>query len=143
MTGDDPSDIEWLERDSREWITLTNAPDQMAARMTCTYLESHDIEVRVAPRQGRYCVEVPASQLEYALRFHTPNDSDISPPMQESGKKTGIHTGLMLRNSFQSPGKVVAPKKPLPAKEPYLMKWLLRLIVLGTLLALALLIFSD
>jgi hypothetical protein len=138
MTTDE-ADIEWLERDAREWVLFVNQPDQLTARMTCTYLETGGVEARVSTQAGRFCVEVPVHQLETACTIYTPADSAITPPMQEESRKTGIHTGRHLREQM---ARQAEPEKPVP-QGGRLAKWVLRLIVLAILAALILLIFGD
>ena len=137
MAGNDDTDIQWLERDSREWVLFAHQPDQLTARMTCTYLETGGVEARVGSQGGRYCVEVPASQLERAFTVYTPHDSGIEPPMQEDSRSTGIHTGRRLREQLLASH----PEKPRPRRR--LLKWLLRVIVIAALVGLLLMILQD
>jgi hypothetical protein len=133
---DEHSDIQWFERDAREWVLLAYQPDQLTARMTCTYLEAGGVEGRVATSQGRYCVEVPAAMLEVALTVYTPSESGVLPAMQEETRKTGIHTGRFLREQLAQRAE--------PARERAgAGKWLLRLVVIAILVALLLLIFAG
>ena len=137
--ADNEADIQWLERDARDWVLFVNQPDQLTARMTCTYLETGGVEARVSSLAGRFCVEVPAHQLEAALSVYTPGESGILPAMQEETRKTGIHTGRHLRE------QLTAKTEPATAQRQgnRLLKWVLRLIVLAILAALILLIFGD
>lgn len=136
-----PDGVEWLERDSRDWEVLSHTHDQMTARMACTYLETAGVEARVGTSGGRYCVEVPADQLERALQVHAPADSEIAPPLEESGKKTGIHTGHRLREALKNPEAEPPPKQPRSVERT--IKWVLRVAVLAILAALLLLIFAT
>lgn len=138
MPGDEDTDIHWHARDLREWVLFAHQPDQLTARMTCTYLETGGVEARVGSQGGRYCVEVPATQLEVAFTVYQPSDSSISPPMAEESRKTGIHTGHRLREG------VLKLANPEPETRPNpLLKWLLRFIVIAALVGLLLLIFQG
>src|SRR5690606_20329324 len=106
MPGDDDTDVQWVKRDSREWVVFAMQPDQLTARMTCTYLESGGIEARVGTHSGHYCVEVPEEQFESAFQVYTPPDSGILPAMEVS-RKTGIHTGVHLKEVLKK-----GPEKP-------------------------------
>jgi hypothetical protein len=136
---DEDTDIEWLERDARAWVLFVNQPDQLTARMTCTYLETGGVEARVSTHAGRYCVEVPVHQLETACTIYMPGDSAITPPMQEESRKTGIHTGRHLREQLAKQAETASPARP----GGRVTKWLLRLVVLAILGTLILLIFGD
>ncbi|MCG3183531.1 MAG: hypothetical protein ICCCNLDF_01635 [Planctomycetes bacterium] len=131
MAGSEDTDIQWLERDSREWVLFAHQPDQLTARMTCTYLETGGVEARVGSQGGRYCVEVPVLQLEKAYSVYTPHDSAIAPPMQEDSRSTGIHTGRRLREQLRPQTETARPRR--------LLKWLVRLAVIGALAAVILL----
>lgn len=138
MAGTDDTDIHWIERDSREWVLFTHQPDQLTARMTCTYLETGGVEARVGTEGGKYCVEVPISQFEQAFTVYQPADSSIVPPMAESSRKTGIHTGQRLRDEIL--------KRNTPSSQRRLnrgLKWALRLILITGLAVLLLLIFQS
>ncbi|MCA8918500.1 MAG: hypothetical protein KDB32_05435 [Planctomycetes bacterium] len=138
MAGNDDTDIYWIERDSREWVMFTHQPDQLTARMTCTYLETGGVEARVGSLGGRYCVEVPAAQLELAFTVYQPVDSAIMPPMAESSRKTGIHTGQRLRDEMR--------KRNPSGRKLHLslgMKWVLRLAAIAGLALLLLLFFQG
>ena len=137
MAGDEDTSIEWLERDSREWVVYAIQSDQVTARVTCTYLETGGVEARVGTHSGHYCVEVPANQLETAFTIYTPPDSGILPAV-EVNRKTGIHTGVHLRKML----KQANTESEAPAKRP-MLKWLLRLVVLTVLAGLLLLFFTD
>lgn len=138
MTAAEDTDIEWLERDSREWVLFAHQPDQLTARMTCTYLEAGGVEARVASHSGRYCVEVPAAQLENAMQVYSPVESGVLPAMQEDSRKTGIHTGTFLREQLK---KQPAPKPQ--ARGSGVGRWLLRLVVMAVLAGLIFLILSS
>lgn len=76
---------------AREWVPLSDAPDEVMARMTVTYLEAARVEARVACHGEHFCVEVPAEQFDHACAVCGPVDSGIFPTMQESTGNTGIH----------------------------------------------------
>lgn len=135
--AEESADFEWVERDARQWVLLAYQPDQLTARMTCTYLEAGGVEGRVASLQGRYCVEVPAEQLDVALTVYTPSESGVLPAMQEETRKTGIHTGRFLREQL---AKHSAPGE---ARRFPMAKWLLRVVVVAVLVALLLLLFAS
>ena len=137
MPGDDDTNVEWVQRDSREWVLFAHQPDQLTARMTCTYLESGGIDARVGTHAGHYCVEVPLEQLETAYTVYTPADSGVLPAMEVS-RKTGIHTGVHLRDMLKKAGS--------EADEPQRgrsIRWVLRLVVVAALVGLLLLLFAD
>lgn len=135
--ADDPSDVQWTERDTREWALFAYQPDQLTARLTCTYLETGGIEARVGTQSGRYCVEVPFDQYEDAFVVYTPPESAILPPMQEAHSKTGIHTGRRLREQLMT-REVERAKPPRTA-----LKWLIRLVVIAAVTVVMLLLLSD
>lgn len=135
MPGDEDTSIEWIERDARNWVLFALQPDQVTARMTVTYLETGGIEARVGTQQGHYCVEVPEQQLEEAYSVYTPPESGVMPPMQEDSRKTGVHTGVHLKIRLTQ----AARKKRMRG----LGKWVLRIVVLGTLIALVMLVFAS
>jgi hypothetical protein len=135
--ADDPSDVQWTERDTREWVLFAYQPDQLTARLTCTYLETGGVEARVGTQNGRYCVEVPFEQYEDAFVVYTPPESAIVPPMQEAHSKTGIHTGRRLREQLKA--RDPEPERP-PRKA---LKWLIRLAVIAAVTVVMLLLLSD
>jgi hypothetical protein len=135
---DEQAEVEWLERDTREWVLLAYQSDQLTARMTCTYLEAGGVEGRVATNQGRYCVEVPVEMLETALTVYTPSESGVLPAMQEETRKTGIHTGRHLREQLSRQATVEPRRGHFP-----LGKWVLRIAVLAVLAGLILLLLGD
>ncbi|MCA8914360.1 MAG: hypothetical protein KDB90_03025 [Planctomycetes bacterium] len=137
MPGEDDTNVEWVKRDSREWVLFAHQPDQLTARMTCTYLESGGIDARVGTQAGHYCVEVPLEQLETAYTVYTPADSGVLPAMEVS-RKTGIHTGIHLREMLKNAGS--------EADEPErgrALRWVLRLVVIAALVGLLLLVFAE
>jgi hypothetical protein len=138
MAGEEDTDIRWVERDSREWVLFAHQPDQLTARMTCTYLETGGVEARVGSQGGNYCVEVPATQIDRAFAVYQPADSNITPPMDEQSRKTGVHTGKHLRESILKQARKQERKRRNPA-----LLWLLRVLVIGALVALLLLIFQG
>ncbi|MCB9893983.1 MAG: hypothetical protein H6839_06035 [Planctomycetes bacterium] len=138
MPGEDDTNVEWVKRDSREWVVFAHQPDQLTARMTCTYLESGGIEARVGTQAGHYCVEVPLEQLEDAFTVYTPPDSGVLPAMEVS-RKTGIHTGVHLRDMLKNQQASGASE---PRRSRRLL-WLFRLVVLAVLVALLLFLFAD
>jgi hypothetical protein len=138
MPGEDDTNVEWVKRDSREWVLFAHQPDQVTARMTCTYLETGGVEARVGTHGGQYCVEVPLDQLETAYTVYTPPESGVLPAM-EVRSKTGIHTGVHLRDMLKNP-KPAEPEKHVGG---WLLRWLLRVILLAVLAGLLLLIFAD
>ena len=135
MPGDDDTSIEWIARDSRNWVLFAHQPDQVTARMTVTYLETGGIEARVGSQHGHYCVEVPEGQLEEAYTVYTPPESGVMPPMQENSAKTGVHTGRRLRLGLTEPGRKERTRT--------VGKWLLRALVLAILTALVLVILAG
>jgi hypothetical protein len=135
MAGSEDTDIQWIERDAREWVVFAWQPDQLTARMTCTYLETGGVESRVGSQGGRFCVEVPILQLEKAYSVYTPHDSAIAPPMQEDSRSTGIHTGRRLREQLLGQQESPPPRR--------LLKWLLRLALVGAAAAVILLALES
>lgn len=135
MPGDDDTSIEWIERDSRNWVLFAHQPDQVTARMTVTYLETGGVEARVGSQHGHYCVEVPEGQLEEAYAVYTPPESGVMPPMQEDSRKTGVHTGVHLKIRLTEANRKKRRRR--------LGIWALRLVVIAILTALLLVIFAG
>lgn len=89
--------VEWVPREQRDWVELAPQPDELSARMICTYLEAAGIEARVTCGEGGCVVEVPDLQYGHALQVYQPQDSSIAPPLEESRHQTSVHTGRRIR----------------------------------------------
>ncbi|MBX3474162.1 MAG: hypothetical protein KF754_07245 [Planctomycetes bacterium] len=136
MTSEE-TNVEWLERDRRQWLALANMPDMLTARMFVTMLESNELEGRVGTNNGQFVIEVPAEQYEAALAVYHPGESGITPPLEEARQKTGIHTGRRIKHEMATRA---LQRKQLSFKA--IMVWLLMVAVVGTGLAMAWLFLS-
>lgn len=134
MPDDDSDAIEWVERDTRDWVPLAHSADQVSARMIATYLEASGFEARVGTEAGQFTIEVPYEQYEEASAHYQPMDSSISPPMQEASGKTGVHTGRHIRQRMAAHDE--------PEVGPRRGGWALKLILVLAVAALVLLLLA-
>ncbi|MBK9976047.1 MAG: hypothetical protein IPP14_14840 [Planctomycetes bacterium] len=132
------SNVQWVARDARTWVTLATMPDQLTARMFVTMLEANELEGRVGTQAGDFVVEVPLEQRDQALGLYHPTDSSIAPPLEEARQKTGIHTGHRIRQEMATRA-VNRTEAGASAKRKGWLLWAVLLALLGTLLVLALL----
>ena len=127
--------VQWVERDTREWMMLAEQPDLVMARMLVTYLETSGLDARVGSVGGKYCVEVPEDQYQDAIAIHEPGE-DYPPPMQEErSSKTGVHTGRRIKAGLQD--------APSGDKGRPWLRWVLRVGVIAVLCALLLILFAS
>lgn len=131
--------VQWVERDTREWVLLAEQPDLVMARMLVTYLETSGIDARVGSVGGRYCVEVPDDQYTDAIAVHEPAE-DFAPPMQEErSSKTGVHTGRRIRAGL---GDTAGPDTG-PGSGRIWLRWLLRVAAIAVAAILLLVLFAS
>lgn len=103
--------VEWVPREQREWVELAPQPDELSARMLCTYLEAAGIEARVTCSANGCVVEVPDLQYGHALQVYQPVDSSIAPPLEESRHQTSVHTGRRIKAQLAAKSGELPPRR--------------------------------
>ena len=115
--------VDWVARDTRQWVAMDTEPDQLTARMVCTMLVANGLEARVASHDARFCVEVPEDHLEMANEVRG-GYAEGALAMQEQSADTGTRTKQLIKERFAKTDRV--RKREWTA----LAVWLIRIAVL-------------
>ena len=127
--------VDWVARDTRQWVALETEPDHVTARMVRTMLQANGLDARVASHGGAYCLEVPEDSFEMAMEVRG-GQAEGTPAMQEQRVVTGTRTKQLIKDNFAKTDRV--RKRELTT----LAVWLIRVAALAIAATLAWLLLS-